>query len=59
MAVDERGTEAAAATGVVMDLRAMPMPDVELEIDRPFLFALRDRATGAVLFLGRVLDPAV
>lgn len=57
VAVDEKGTEAAAATAVVMDLRAMPADPVVLEIDRPFLFALRDRETGTVLFLGRVLDP--
>ncbi|NIR36500.1 MAG: serpin family protein, partial [Actinobacteria bacterium] len=39
------------------DLRALPADPVVLEIDRPFLFALRDRETGTVLFLGRVLDP--
>ncbi len=57
VAVDEKGTEAAAATAVVMDLRALPADPAVLEIDRPFLFALRDRETGTVLFLGRVLDP--
>lgn len=57
IAVDEQGTEAAAATAVVMDLRSAPADPIVLEIDRPFLFALRDRATGTVLFLGRVLDP--
>ena len=58
IAVDEEGTEAAAATAVVMRASGMP-PDelVELTIDRPFMFALRDRETGAVLFLGRVTDP--
>ena len=56
--VDEAGTEAAAATAVVMDLRAaLPGEAVELEIDRPFLFALRDLETGAILFIGRVADP--
>jgi serpin B len=56
--VDEEGTEAAAATAVVMRLTsAMPGEYVTLDIDRPFLFAIRDRATGALLFLGRVTDP--
>jgi len=56
--VDEAGTEAAAATAVVMDLRAaLPGEMVQLEIDRPFLFALQDTGTGQILFLGRVADP--
>ncbi len=58
IAVDEAGTEAAAATGVVIGVTsAGPMP-VELTIDRPFIYAIYDRATGAILFLGRVLDPS-
>jgi len=57
IAVDEEGTEAAAATAVVMRAGSMPMETVELTVDRPFLFALRDKDTGAVLFLGRVTDP--
>jgi serpin B len=59
IAVDEKGTEAAAATAVVMEETMAPMPTevITLTIDRPFLFALRDRATGAILFLGRVADP--
>lgn len=57
IAVDEEGTEAAAATAVVMTASGMPLDVVELTIDRPFLFALRDKETGAVLFLGRVADP--
>jgi len=56
--VDEEGTEAAAATAVVMELTAAPAEaPVELTLDRPFLFAIRDRDTGAILFLGRVTDP--
>jgi serpin B len=54
--VNESGTEAAAATAVAMRMSAV-VTDVELEIDRPFLFALRDRETGTILFMGRVLDP--
>jgi len=57
IAVDEEGTEAAAATAVVMRGTAAPVEQITLVIDRPFLFALRDRDTGAILFLGRVVDP--
>jgi len=57
--VDERGTTAAAATGASMRLVSMvvPKPPLELRIDRPFLFAVRDRMTGAPLFVGQVTDP--
>lgn len=59
VAVDEKGTEAAAATGVVMlEAGAAPPPAVRFEADRPFLFLVRDNASGAVLFMGRVEDPA-
>jgi serpin B len=58
IAVDEAGTEAAAATAVVMRATAAPIDAVELTVDRPFLYSLYDRATGAILFMGRVLDPA-
>ena len=57
IAVDEEGTEAAAATAVIMRAGAAPMQPLQLTIDRPFLFALRDKDTGAILFLGRVTDP--
>lgn len=52
--VDEAGTEAAAVTVVVIRPTSLP-PSVT--VDRPFLFAIRERATGAVLFLGRITDP--
>lgn len=56
--VDEEGTEAAAATAVVMEARSAPPSDsVELIVDRPFLFSLYDRETGTILFMGRVADP--
>ncbi len=55
--IDEKGTEAAAATAVVMRVTAAPASPVSLTVDHPFLFALRDGATGAVLFLGRIDDP--
>jgi serpin B len=54
--VDEHGTEAAAATGVVMVPTAAPI-GATVVIDHPFLFAIRDRPTGAILFLGRVTEP--
>ncbi|HEX6558497.1 MAG TPA: serpin family protein, partial [Longimicrobiales bacterium] len=54
--VNEEGTEAAAATGVGMGVTSAPMP---LAYDRPFLFAIRERSTGTILFAGRVTDPSV
>lgn len=59
ISVDEEGTEAAAATAVTMGATSAPPQDekVELIVDRPFLFLIRDIETGAVLFMGRVVDP--
>jgi serpin B len=57
VAVDEEGTEAAAATGVVVGVTSLPMEDVRLVVDRPFIFAIRDVPTGELLFVGRVLNP--
>jgi len=57
VAVDEAGTEAAAATAVIMDESAMPGEPVEVTIDRPFIFLIRDIETGAILFVGRVMNP--
>lgn len=54
--VDEKGTEAAAATAVIVGPGSSPEV-VELVIDKPFLFAIRHRETGAILFLGRVTRP--
>jgi serpin B len=56
--LDEEGTEAAAATGVVVT-RAMARVSVPLvfRVDRPFLYLIRDVKTGTILFLGRVADP--
>lgn len=59
IAVDEDGTEAAAATAVIVGTTSIPAEIVDLDFDRPFLFFLQDRATGALLFVGRVVDPAV
>ena len=57
VSVDEAGTEAAAATAVVMVESAAPGEPVQVTVDRPFIFAIRDIQTGAVLFVGRVVDP--
>jgi serpin B len=56
--LDEKGTEAAAATAVVVGLTSMPANPVTFKIDRPFLFLIQDKPTGEILFLGRVLNPA-
>jgi serpin B len=60
ISVDENGTEATAATAVVIAAAASsaPIHPVTLHVDRPFIFALRDTNTGAILFLGRVVDPS-
>jgi len=55
--VEETGTEAAAASAVPITLGIPPEP-VEITIDRPFIFLIRDGETGIILFVGRVLDPS-
>jgi serine protease inhibitor len=55
--VDEKGTEAAAATAVTMVDTSIPQADFEFIADRPFLMLIRDRQTDTILFLGRVVDP--
>ena len=57
VSVDEAGTEAAAATAVIVGETAAPGQQVEVTVDRPFIFLIRDIETGAILFLGRVLNP--
>ena len=57
VSLDEAGTEAAAATAVIMKLTAAPVSPVEMTIDHPFIFLIRDIETDTILFLGRVLDP--
>jgi serpin B len=56
--VDEEGTVAAAATGLAFAESGPPPPDAVIRADRPFLYLIRHAETGAVLFLGRVVDPA-
>jgi serpin B len=58
VSVDEAGTEAAAATAVIMKLTAMPAEPVQVAVDRPFIFAIRDIQTNTILFVGRVVDPS-
>jgi serpin B len=58
VAVDESGTEAAAATAVIMRATAMPVMPLEVTVDRPFIFLIRDIPTGSVIFVGRVMNPA-
>ena len=55
--VNEKGTEAAAATAVIIGETSVPMADVSVDVDRPFLFLIRDRQTDAIIFIGRVVDP--
>jgi serpin B len=61
--VDETGTEAAAATAIEMSATggcgpAQPLKTITFRLDHPFLFVLRDVQTGAILFMGRVIDPS-
>lgn len=55
LAVDEEGTEAAAATSVGVGVTSAPTPVV---VDRPFLLAIRERLSGTIFFLGTITDPA-
>ena len=55
--VNEEGTEAAAATGVVMRLMCMPMPPMEFIADHPFLFLIQENESGTILFIGRFTQP--
>jgi serpin B len=58
VSVDEAGTEAAAATAVVVGLTAVPEQPVQVTADRPFMFLIRDIQTGTILFIGRVVNPS-
>ena len=54
--LDEEGTEAAAATGVVIGVTSIGPPIPEFDADHPFMFFIRDNLTGSILFMGRVAD---
>jgi serpin B len=55
--VDEAGTEAAAASAVIAGVTSVGPIAMELTIDRPFIFLIRDLKTGTILFMGRVMNP--
>jgi serpin B len=57
VSVDEAGTEAAAATGVIVGVTSAPLNPVKVTLDHPFIFFIRDVPTGAILFIGRVMNP--
>jgi serine protease inhibitor len=54
--VDERGTEAAAVTGITVGVTSVG-PDISFRVDHPFVFAIREKDTQAILFIGKVMDP--
>jgi serpin B len=56
--VNEEGTEAAAATGVLVGVTSMPPPPETFRADHPFLFLIREKASGNILFMGRMAEPA-
>ena len=58
VSVDEEGTEAAASTAVLMEITSMP-GTATMIVDRPFLLLIRDRNSGTILFVGRVMDPSI
>jgi serpin B len=55
ISVDEKGTEAAAATAVSLSTVSLPPPPLPLAVDHPFIFLIRDRETGLILFIGKVV----
>ncbi len=59
LSVDEQGTEAAAATAVIMTATSAPLPaePFKMTVDRPFLLAIADKPTGVILFLGSISSP--
>jgi serpin B len=58
VAVDEEGTEAAAATAMTFSTTTSISENVKFTVDRPFIFLICDRATKTILFIGRVMDPS-
>jgi len=58
VAVNEQGTEAAAATAVIMQTKGLAISSIVFRADHPFVFLIRDTSTGSILFIGRVTNPA-
>lgn len=60
VAVNEQGTEAAAATSVVIQMKVLSFltPPIIFRADHPFVFLIRENSTGSILFIGRVVNPA-
>jgi serpin B len=56
--VNEKGTEAAAATAISMVSSPPPPPPATFIVDHPFIYFIRHQKTGVILFMGRVLNPA-
>jgi len=56
--VDEKGTEAAAATGAVFQTTSMPLSKYTFRVDHPFVFLIYDEQTDLILFMGQVVDPS-
>jgi len=58
--VNEEGTEAAAATAVVIGVKAVPASPIPIfKADHPFIFLIRENKTGTMLFIGRVINPLI
>jgi serine protease inhibitor len=57
VAVNEEGTEAAAATAIAMRAKGLPWSQPVIRADHPFVFLVRENSTGRILFLGRVANP--
>ncbi len=57
LSVDEQGTEAAAATAVIVGIASVPANPFKMVVDRPFLLAIADKPTGTILFLGSISEP--
>jgi serpin B len=54
---NEEGTEAAAATVVIIGTTSMPPPTPVINVNRPFLYLIRETTTGTIVFMGQVTDP--
>jgi len=57
ISVDESGAEAAAVTVIVVDLTSVGPPIIEVKLDHPFIYAIQDSQTNAIIFIGIMKDP--